>query len=361
MFDGNRYGFGTRGAGISCITTEQFGKVDLDLSQGGTFTVEWLDFINAPETALHLAGISTAVAFSNFGMGGAGIKPDGTSGTLTDMESATRFTAVYISGYQSGAYYNSVCNAGTAGTTLDGQYQYVYGNYLGRDRYEISDGSGGGQLTLWPGPWGTAAFASVTGNVINGDYWPTSTSTLATGCTLPTSQISSGVEANGTGHRFFNNEIEQNTSDGMSVNLGNSTGQITVSSTNPWYANDAPRYIEANSSNGITFLAPPRFNNHIEGVALHDVLVSGNGGYGVFFQNTADYGTTHVGFMYDYGVKGACIQSNAGLAVGGDTQWYAPSSMYPDNYSSYQGGSNNCPQRWVTQTPAPSNMPGWPW
>ncbi len=360
-FDGNRYGFGTQGSGISCQKT-QFNLFDLDLNAGGTFTVEWIDFINAPDTALRLNGNST-VTFSNFGMGGTGVGPSGGNpGQETGTQTATRFTAAYINGSYNGAWYNSIVNAGTAGITLAGNTQYVYGNYLGRNRYEMSDGSGGGQIVIW----NPAAYASVTGNVINGDYWPPgfpfSTATLCS--MVPTrAQTVSGAEVNGLGHRFFNNEIEQNTGGGLAINLDYTitTGQITISSANPWYSNDAPRYIEGNSYHGITVLGPPygaplQELHPVQGVTLDDVLVSSNAGYGVFFQNTENYGS-YIGF-----INGSCMTGNTLGYVGSeyDQQGVSPlTNLYPTTYTSYRG--QQCPQEWVTQTPAPSNMPGWPW
>lgn len=42
---------------------------DLDLHYGGKFIVQWLDFVNAPSTALWLSGYGSSVSLSNFGRG----------------------------------------------------------------------------------------------------------------------------------------------------------------------------------------------------------------------------------------------------------------------------------------------------
>jgi hypothetical protein len=52
---------------------------------------------------------------------------------------ATRSTAIFLSGNNSGAYYNFIAFAGTAAINLNGSHQYVSGNLLQQNRYEISD------------------------------------------------------------------------------------------------------------------------------------------------------------------------------------------------------------------------------
>lgn len=59
-FDGNRYGFGVNGKGLSCLGGNA-PIYDLNLTYAGktttgTFTVESIDFVNAPGTALFLDG-----------------------------------------------------------------------------------------------------------------------------------------------------------------------------------------------------------------------------------------------------------------------------------------------------------------
>jgi len=143
-FDGNRYGFGINNAGNSCLPGN-YGIWDLNVSNsGGAITVEWLDFINAPGTALEISGNGSSVSVSNFGQGGlTGWAPDGTYRSESGPESATRSTAVLIDGSSNGAWYNAISYAGTAGITLNGSNQYAYGNWLIQNRYEISDGLGG--------------------------------------------------------------------------------------------------------------------------------------------------------------------------------------------------------------------------
>lgn len=349
--DGNRYG-----VGLSCLTT-QLNIFDMDLALGGIFTVQWVDFVNAPDTALRLGGTSvgssgSSVSFSNFGQSGT--------------SSATRFTAMYLS-QNAGAYYNAVAFAGTAGITLDGNSQVVYGNLLSRNRYELSDGHGGGQITLWH----NADDARIGGNVINGDYWPPSASfSVASGCSTPTSlEYNNGIEASGHGNAFYNNEVEQHTGAGMSLNLDspNTTGDVTISSANPWYSSDTPRYVEANQG-GIVVLGPPRtdgLGNYfpvVTGVTLDDVLVRNNGQSGVYLYNTQN-SSGFYGFA-----NGSCMSGN----TSGDvyTQFTSPwnaspysplTNQAPSSTSSYHGGA--CPNPgWAVQTPAPSGWaPTWPW
>jgi hypothetical protein len=154
--------------------------------------------------------------------------------------------------------------------------------------------------------------ASVVANVINGDYWPPAGvytdpvhNPLATGCPLRPNDLgiieyqpTYGAEVNGFGHFFYNNEIEQHTGGGMQIHtpdemapnpFGRLTGQITVSSANPWDPSDTPRYIEMNNYHGIIFHGPPHFSTATEGVALDAVLIRNNTGNGVYFEDIPDY------------------------------------------------------------------------
>ena len=290
-FDGNRYdSYGTSGRPLQCwLTQEEY--FDLYLGPGiltnveGIFTVQWDDFINSPDTAIMLGGtgstsppIASTISFCSFGQGGSGIGPSGAE-TPTDGHpeyTATRFTAVYMLGSYTGAYYNAISYAGTAGVTLDqdnlyhqpGTNQVVYGNLLDKNRYELSDGSGGGQLALYQ----TTVNATVAANVINGENWPDNSVvcatkrsnggcvyTFSTGCSVVDPappgfagpQTFGGIEASGTGHRFYNNEITNHTGGGMAIGMVFPTGQIMVSGRNPWDASDSQRYIENNASDGI--------------------------------------------------------------------------------------------------------------
>jgi hypothetical protein len=107
--------------------------------------------------------------------------------------------------------FNSIHFARTAAINLSGTNQWAYGNTLFKNRYEISDGSGGGQLYLEGG----SANAVVAANVVYGGQWPPINSggrVLATGCSLPTDQqYNAGIEAYGLDHSFFNNEVADKT------------------------------------------------------------------------------------------------------------------------------------------------------
>jgi hypothetical protein len=168
---------------------------------------------------------------------------------------------------------------------------------------------------------------------------------------------------------FYNNEIEQHTGGGMSLNLDapNTTGSVTISSSNPWYPSDTPRYIETNQG-GIVLLGPPRQYAPgqvfpvIAGVSLDDVLVRNNGQYGVYLYNVHN-NSGYTGF-----VNGSCMSGNTSGNIDAEFQYpwnaspYNPlSNQAPSSYSSYRGAS--CPNPgWASQTPAPSGWaPSWPW
>jgi hypothetical protein len=322
----------------------------------------------------------STVSFTNFGLGTSnGLGPSGGQpGPESGPQTATRFTAVYLSGGSaltqtlgSGAYYNDIQYAGTAGMSLDGYGQIAYGNLLFNNRYELSDGSGGGQLTLWQGPYGTAAYGSIAGNVINGNNWLLTNgwAYTATLCPLVQTQPQSvgGVEANGVGHRFYNNEVYENSGGGMIFDLSAiAQGPITISSTNPWYSSDTPRYIESNGYGGVTLYGQPNEASNIQGITLDDVLVSSNAVYGVLFQNVQNNGSYN-GFINGSCMTGNVLNGNAANVTwpGGPNQGNnlpapsTPSNLYPTSYTSYHGGQ--CPAQFVGLTPAPSHTPPWAW
>jgi hypothetical protein len=354
-FDGNRYG-----AGLNCLpgNAEYY---DLDLGAGGAFTVQWVDFINAPGTALVLGGNST-VSLSNFGQGGYGIGPSLVPGYESPAQTATRSTAIWVGGSDNGAWYNAISYAGTAAITLDGPGQYAYGNLLYSNRYEISDGVQGGQIFVSP----SSTWAAVAGNVIDGGDWPPPEPQLATGCAAPASpQFNAGVEGYGFDHRFYNNEIVNNTGSGMQFAGSEPTGRITVSSANPWDPSDTPRFIERNHVGGIAFLGPQwctesNFQGPCQaagGVTLDAILVRDNGGPSVFLDGVSNNGS-YTGF-----VNGSCISGNHIDGVPADIPTGQNSLTYPvpSSYDSIRGGT--CPVSAWPQLPAPasSHIPGWPW
>ncbi len=358
-FDGNRYG-----AGLNCLPGNA-SYYDLNLDSGA-FTVQWVDFINAPGTALVLGGNST-VSLSNFGQGGSGIGPSLIMGDESPAQTATRSTAIWIDGSDNGAWYNAISYAGTAGITLNGARQYAYGNLLYSNRYEVSDGSGGGQIFVSP----DSHDASVAGNVIDGGNWPPPPPAswppqLATGCPAPAQpQYNAGVEGYGLDHRFYNNEIVNNTGNGMQFAGSERTERITISSANPWDASDTPRFIEHNGAGGIAFLGPEwcttyNFQGQCQatsGVTLDAILVRDNGGRSVFLDGVSN-NSSYTGF-----VNGSCISGNHIDGVPADIPSGQSTLTYPvpGSYDSIRGGA--CPVSAWPQLPAPasSHIPGWPW
>jgi hypothetical protein len=297
-------------------------------------------------------------------------------------QSATRSTAVYIDGSNSGAWYNAISYAGTAGITLNGSTQYAYGNWLIQNRYEMSDVSPSGALQQGGHLVLTAASmnASVAGNVINGSKWPIPTPTNPphtgppyilpdTGCGLGSGPASnSGIEALGIGHGFYNNEVYQSTGAGMTFAATGTTtehtGQIYISSSNPFDPSDNtnPRLIEGNGHGGIDFCGPSENAACVSpavGVVLDDVLVENNAGYGVSLSNVSYYygPTNYLGFLNAAGYSGACLAGN----TFGDTNPNVPTSLpyaTPQNPRDFHGSS--CPTSGV-KTPAISHIPGWNW
>jgi len=433
-FDGNRYAGGAGGQGISCILGQNI-LVDLNLvaldnlnpyGMGGIFTVWYVDFINAPDTALQLGGqantalgLASTVDYSNFSQGGWGIGANGGAPSQeTAPQSAARFTAAYLTG-NSGAYFNTISYAGTAAITLEGSNQYVYGNNLTENRYEQSDGSPGGQLTLWTGfiEKTDSMSAAVASNTINGNCWPgtlSASGTCVQGSGTPVTNcpafqgvngsislgISPGMEVNGWGHNFYNNEVE-NTGLGMAINLVNSTcsqgfplccpppqygptskgckeGQIAITSNNPWNTGDSPKFIEQNTSDGIKVFGPPENYNSFQGIILDNLLVRANAWWGVELEAVSVV-PSYTGF-----INGACMYPNSQTqqnGLGTATSSAPPTGASPNLLSGYsslvvpgQTGylaqlpgfltalQSGCPNNlWPAQAPAAWISPGWPY
>jgi len=416
-FDGNRYGFGTAppsGAStppnLSCLPGNS-GYWDLDLSlpatgpgsgPTGAFTLEWLDFINAPATALLLGGAGSTVSVSNVGQGtvapgGAGYGPGGVYGAETAAQTATRSAGISITD-GTGAWYNNISYAGTAGLALgglSGAPQYAYGNKLTQNRYELSDwtlpGMGtcpastvggclnqGGQLLTG----GTNV--SVAANVIIGNLWPTPANpalglgppytTPATNCPWGNgTAVNAGIEAYGSQLQFYNNEINTNTGSGMSLAGGNPTSDVTLSSANPWDSTEPPRAIEGNSHGGIVFVgpnsnpsnfppncSPPNCWTAGVGVTLDDVVVLNNNGYGVSLDGVSN-DTSHANPINYAGYLGfinnACLIGPLQTPTS-PSSWTTLPYYGPVNPASLRGGA--CPAAGYN-TPALSHIPGWTW
>jgi hypothetical protein len=372
-FDGNRYGWRASNPGssldISCIYSPHTAYpydasyvpqwFDLDLHAGGIFTVQDAEFINAPHTALVLGGNGTStqastVWLSSFGMGIGTKNPDGScppgpqswpssigpdgneTWCLEPTQTATRSTAVYLTDSYTKAELNAIQNAGTAGISLEGTNQVAYYNQLTHNRFEISDGIGGGQLTIWRGfirHQLAPASALVTSNTIDGQNWVRPAGDglePSTGCEYvpsiypdcetcqPTAhwdqQPPSGVESNGYGHAFYDNEIVNNTGGGMAFNLDTPqtpTGRITIGGLNPTSPSDTLRYIEANGYNGVTFRYDDKAGlvngvdrGSVDGVTLDAIFTRKNAGYGVAFNNVLD-NASYTGF-----INGSCMADN---------------------------------------------------
>src|SRR5437588_1735213 len=202
--------------------------------------------------------------------------------------------------------------------------------------------------------------ALVAGHVIYGALWPPFPyPALATGCQPPSSQqYVGGIEGYGFGHFFYNNEVETHTGTGMIFAGSKPTGQITISSANPWDAFDTPRYIEGNANSGIVFLGPntyPPATSTAQGVTLDDVLVRNNTKYGVVLDSVSNYGN-YTGF-----VNNACISGNSPFGDTSPLNWTTLSYRVPISDAIYRDGS--CPNTgWAAAlVPAASHVPGWSW
>jgi hypothetical protein len=298
-FDGNRYAgcssisvCGPRvGLGLNCLPATDNSIADLNAGAGGVVTIQYVDFINAPWIALILGGTASTLSYSNLGLGFR---------SETAAETATRATGVFLMGQSSGVYYSNIYYAGGSAINLyQGTGQYVYGNTLIEDQYELSYAGcqysgcppGGGQLFIDPATTG----ATVAANVIDGNYWRTlATPPPINGCPVAPNQTSLGIEAYGNGHRFLNNSIMRNMSSGITLGGSSPTNNITISGLNSFDANDTPRYIQDNHWGGIRFLGPKTCGNICSytssGVTLSHLRVVRNNAYGIYLESVSGTG-----------------------------------------------------------------------
>jgi hypothetical protein len=352
-FDGNRYGV----PGLACLPgNSPYSDLDLGLA-GARVDARWLAFVNAPGDAIHLGGTDSRISFSDFGQGTA---------DEAAPRTGARTTSIFLLGDHAGAYFNAISYSGTAAINIYGQNQVAYGNLIRHNRYEISDGSGGGQLYLEGG----TTNALVAGNVVDGEGWKTTGATvLASGCAPPPDpQFVSGIEAYGLGHQFFNNEVVNNSGSGMQLAGSNPTGRILISSRNPVDGADAlgnPRYIERNDVGGLGLLGPkhnPEWRWAVDDLTFDDVLLKDNGSVYQFGGISLD-SVTNLKFTClacPGGGSASCMSGNRSE----DVVDYEASSdpTRPATKASWNGGP--CPtdatfaQRLV---PAASHEPKWRW
>jgi hypothetical protein len=148
------------------------------------------------------------------------------------------------------------------------------------------------------------------------------------------------------------------------------TGQIYISSSNPFDSSDATRLIERNAHGGIDFCGPSENAACVSpavGVVLDDVLVENNAGYGVSLSDVSPYygPTNYLGFINAAGYRSACLTGNTGVPGDPitDTNTHVPTSLPPPyrtplNDADFHG--NPCPAS-GGKTPALSHIPGWLW
>jgi hypothetical protein len=335
-FDGNRNS-------SQCSDTElAIADLNLDLTGFGLATVHHVTFIRSRWNALFLRGtfsdpsqgIASTVSYSNFGLRNGFVKP--TRGyNLTGPQTAIHWDAVRISDDGTGVWYNHIAYTGhDAINALSGSLQYVIGNDLFSNRYEQPDGVSGGQLFI-EGP----TYVSVANNMIDGNNWTTTghnTSNTDIYCTPASGLYTLGIEAIGTGNRYYNNQIQNNTAWGML--LHGSPGALdytVVSGYDPFCEAGypagcvfVPHYITNNAScwsqygcygppypsdmevSGLTINMREYPGSPGANITLDHVRVTNNGRHGVSLNNLV--GTPGFTDSKNSGNPYACIQNNAG-------------------------------------------------
>lgn len=247
-FDGNRQT-------ISLCASTDPGVADLNLWDAGIATVQYVNFIDAPWRTLALrttssSGAST-VSYSNFGQG---FYAHGYSRTA--QQTAGRWLAIIIGGDSTGVWSNNIAYSGMSAVQLyQGTGQYVVNNIIQNAMYEHPDGVSGGQVYI-AGP-GASTYASIANNYINGNYWDTTnknTSNTDILCTPTGGLFTFGIEASGTGHRYYNNAVLQNMGWGIflrpwDTTVGETLNSNTISGYDPFCTGGCtyvPHYVENN-------------------------------------------------------------------------------------------------------------------
>lgn len=362
-FDGNR--------NSTQCSSNTSGLSDVDLSNAGLAAVLNVNFIRAPGNALLLGGAASnlqqasVVGYSNFGLSNGFSNPS-RGYNLSGPQTANRWTGAFLFNNYTGAWYNNFAYAGTAAINVySGTVQYVIANTLFSNRYEQPDGASGGQLYIN----GAATYASVANNLIDGNYWTTtghnSGNTDMICSPAGTGDYVFGVEGFGVGHRFFNNQIQNNTGWGILLRpsasgSGGSLDNTVVSGYDPFCSEGYPpgcqptaHYITNNAScwplygcygagwgadmaiAGLTIDG----KNGVESnnITLDNIRVTNNGRLGV----SLSYLNGSPGFTdsQNSGAPDACITSNPPGSDSGDLYTFAVSSAY----TSY---IRRCPPPW---------------
>lgn len=243
LFDGNRYSFPNAQTGCGTSSTSPCGPLGgfgctvtnwnstIDVNVDGYAFIDNVAFWNSPGYSLYinLGNVYYASVYYS------------------------RSTGAWLHGggtVDNGAFqYNGTTGlrvSGTAGAN-------VYYNNFFQNRYEMPDGSGGGQLYIDY----SAANITVGLNTIDGNNWQTTTSNI-NGCYPPTSaQGVAGIEVEpyATAISMQANDISNNTGNGISVHSANV--EISGYSTYP----NNPRYIHNNTGSPSGYTA--------EGVKLY--------------------------------------------------------------------------------------------
>jgi hypothetical protein len=313
-FDGNR-GTVTSSSGETpsggCIDLVNYYYYDLfGAYNDGVVVVTDNNFIRAPGYSSVWLGGASAVTYSTF----AYYNTLGTGSTCTTVNGSTaceanRFTAIAIGGSSTmsnynGVWYNTIYYSGTAALSMQGpgqsgSGQYIYGNTIELNRYEMSDGGAGGQIVINSGATGV----STASNVINGGYWitPSSGPVGYFQCNAPSpTQGSLGIETYyGGSHGFYNNSIIQHAAaptmnGGAGMTLASVDGVTIYGSYNPWNPSDPAKTIEDNTLAGIFFFdSYPSSGVTLDGIRAIYNGYSGQTNYaGVYFGS----GTTGTGF-----------------------------------------------------------------
>lgn len=204
-------------------------------------------------------------------------------------QSVNMYSSLVIYSHQTGVHfkapnnvaYNNVINlSGTAGLTVWGGNTTVAYNQLTMNRYEMPDGVGGGQLTIWQG----ANSVNAHDNTIDGMSWYTTPGQSVNGCPEPQErQYSAGIEVD-TAYNvtLTNNEVKRHAGQGIAVQLG--SGGVLISSSYSYIENNVNPFGLAN--NGIFV------NSGVYGVTFGHINSSNNTGYGILYSSEYPFTAT---------------------------------------------------------------------
>jgi hypothetical protein len=343
-FDGNRYAVTMSGGTLGCAPVND-ALAEINFTGVGQVAVANINVIRSVSHSIIIEGSYSSVTTSDFGWS-----------SNSDPTLGARNTAIILRGQGSVASYNRVAYSGGAGISLESTLQVAYGNTLYKNRYEMTDGVGGGQIYINA----TVNATAVAANTIDGGYWhrdsvydssktTVNTCTAVSGHPLSHSSYPHGIEGSGSQHQYYNNHILQNLGFGMLIRKQESgynstpTTDTVISTENPWVANQPRTFVELNAGcttlttcfSGVGFpvggIVLATTTGPINDVNFNSVRVRNNAAPGIYLDSLGWTGASAAGFFPSPTTPNTCV-------IGSGTQFQTVSGTN-NRYKAYTTGT----------------------